>query len=268
LNLEIANTSRTPAFNLQLFNAKDERTFTIYSTGGRVNVYFNPSTARLNRFGGAGKRFQIEEKTDAMGENIRVAIVMDRPAKTFRVFMAGKEVGKIPFKEDEAAEALEVGGVSLSPMSIGPGSKNRITRLWLAPWDGLPVATPAPAKNAEPAGEGAEPKKDTAPLPVIHLANGDEFAGTLGKIGAGLITVDSDAGPLELPGKRVAWIHFPANAEAVTDHFPRLRFHDRGLLSVKDLRIEDDRVKCTTLQGQPLDFPRSIVKEIVYRTLE
>jgi hypothetical protein len=270
LNLEIANTGRSPAFNIQLFNARDERTFTIYSIGGRVNVYFNPSAVRLNRFAGAGKRFQVEETIDAAGGNIRVTLVMDRPAKTFRVFMAGKEIGKIPFKEEEAGDALEVGGMTLVPMSSGvvSGKASRIAKMWLSPWDGLPVATAAPAKKPEPSAEGAEPKKDSAKLPVIHLANGDEFAGTIGKIGPDLVSVDSDAGPLELPGKRVAWIHFPGNTETVTDHFPRLRFHDRGLLSVKDLHIDNDRVKCTTLQGQSLDIPRSVVKEIVYRPLE
>jgi hypothetical protein len=53
-----------------------------------------------------------------------------------------------------------------------------------------------------------------------------------------------------------------------SDHFPRLRFHDRGLLSVKDLLFEDERVRCKTLEGQSLEFPLSLVKEVVYRPLE
>jgi hypothetical protein len=258
LNLELRNPGSTPGFSIQLFNSKDERTFTVYAFGGRVNVYFNPSTARLNRFAGGGKRFQVEGKAEAASDTIRVSIVLDRPAKTFRVFMAGKEVGKIPFKEDEAREALDACGMSLTPTSYSSanGKQNRITRIWLAPW----------SASAETAS-GTPEKKDPAPEPIIYLANGDEFAGTIEKLGPDQVSVDSEAGPLELPAKRVAWIHFPGNA-ATPAPYPRLRFHDRGLLSVTDIAVGNDRVKCHTLQGQPLDFPLRLVKEITWRPLD
>jgi hypothetical protein len=80
--------------------------------------------------------------------------------------------------------------------------------------------------------------------------------------------VESDAGPLELPSKRVAWIRFPGSGADDAKHFPHLRFHDRGLLSVTDLHIENDRVKCKTTHGQALEFPLSLVKEVVWRALE
>ena len=107
----------------------------------------------------------------------------------------------------------------------------------------------------------------TAPTPVIYLANGDEFPGSIEKISPDLVTVNSDAGPLELPGKRIAWIRFPGEERPPADHFPRLHFHDRGLLSVNDLQVTENRVKCKTLDGQPLDFPIGVVKEVVWRPL-
>lgn len=264
LNLEVANPGRGPSFSIQIYNSKDERTFSISAGGGRVYVNFNPSTVRLNRFAVGGKRFQVEEKVESTGGISRVTIVLDRPARTFRVFMAGKEVGKIAFKEDEANEALDIGGMSLTTTSYSAtgGMQNRVTRIWLAPWDGTSPAT----KKEKVAAEG-EAKNDAAPPPVIHLMNGDEFAGGIEKLTADLVTVNSDAGPLELPGKRVAWIHFPGTTAADAVHFPRLRFHDRGLLSVQDLQIGTERVKCKTLQGQSLEFPLSVVKEAVWRPL-
>ena len=296
VNLDITNPGRSPSFSLQLFNAKDERTFTVSAGGGRVYVYFNPGTARLNRFAAGGKRFQVEEKIDPAGGITRIAIVLDRPAKTFRVFMGGKEVGKIPFKQEEANEALDACGMSLSPWyySSAGGKQSRIARIWIAPWSGpsdsasgsaekveapgrnAPDEANAPAEKKEPAAPepkkdpapAPEPGKDSAPTPTIYLANGDEFTGAIGKLTADLVTVESDAGPLELPGKRIAWIHFPGSTADSADHFPRLRFHDRGLLSVKDLQIGEERVKCNTLQGQPLDFPLGLLKEVVWRALD
>jgi len=269
VNLEMPNTGRSAAFHIQLYNSRDERTFTVYCIGGRVNVYFNPGSARLNRFGGGGKNFQTEAKADPGSGNVRVSVVLDRPAKTFRVFMAGKEIGKIAFKENEATEALDVGGISLTPMSsgLGSGGQGRIAGIWLAPWDAPPAKTTGPADKKEAGAAGAEPAKDSAPEPAIYLANGDEFTGAIEKISAGVVTVNSEAGPLELPGKRVAWIHFPGPDARETKHFPRLRFHDSGVLSVQDLHIENERVKCRTMQGQALEFPLSLVKEVVWRPL-
>ena len=114
----------------------------------------------------------------------------------------------------------------------------------------------------------AEVKKDSAPMPTLHLANGDEFTGTIGKFSSEEVAVNSDAGPLELPTARVAWMSFPGSPSGETRHFPHLRFHDSGLLSVKDLRIENDRVKCSTVQGQAIEFPLALVKEVVWRPLE
>ena len=80
--------------------------------------------------------------------------------------------------------------------------------------------------------------------------------------------VNSDeAGPLELPRERVAWLNFPGSAPASPGTFPRLRFHDRGMLSIQDLRIADGRVKCKTLDGEALDFPLSLVREVIYRAV-
>jgi hypothetical protein len=271
VSIEIANPSRSASFNVQLYNSKDERTFTIYAFGGRMNVYFNPgASARNNRLGGAGKRFQVDERTETSGGNFRMTAVMDRPTKTFRLFVSGKEIGKIPFKEDDAKDALDVGAMSLTPMSSGLANskQSRIAGIWLAPWGGSPASPGSPAGKEEAPAPGTEPKKDAAPVPTIYLANGDEFAGAIEKLTADALTVNSDAGPLDLPCTRVAWIRFPGPEVTPADHFPRLRFHDRGLLSVKDLHIGDDRVKCTTLQGQALEFPLNLVKEVVYRPLD
>ena len=263
MNFEVSNPGRGPSFSAQLFNSKDERTFTITVNGGRVYVYFNPSSVRMNRLAVGGKRFQVEGKSESTDDTARVTLVLDRPAKTFRVLMAGKEIGKIPFKEDEAKEALDVGGMSLNTTSYtaAMGMQNRIARIWLAPWSGSPEAGKIDTGAAD-----AEVKD--APAQIIFLMNGDEFAGTIEKVSGEIVTVNSDAGPLELPASRVAWIHFPRAAAAAANHFPHLRFHDRGLLSVEELRIEAERVTCKTMQGQALDFPLSVVKEVVWRPLD
>jgi len=262
LNLEVTNPVRGASFSVQLYNSKDERTFTITINGGRAYVYFNPGSARLNPFAAGGKRFQIEEKAVSTGGSTRLGIVLDRPAKTFRVFIAGKEIGKIPFRDNEAGEALDAAGMSFTPMfyTSAKGTQNRVAHIWLAPWDGLPAGEKR-EKDATDAGA-----KDIS-SPVIYLANGDEFQGTVEKITADTVSVGSDAGPLELPGKRIAWIRFPGDTAAVQEHYPHLRFRDRGLLSVENLRIEGDRVNCQTLHGQALDFPLSVVKEAVWHPL-
>ena len=270
VNLEMTNPGRSPVFNTQLYNSRGEPSFTIYRLGERVNVYFNPNAARLHQFAGGGKRFNIEAKADSAEGSARIGIVLDRPEKTFRVLIDGKEIGKMAFKENEAAEALDVGGISLSAMSTGltNGSPQRITGIWLAPWEGMRKGPTAPNKNEEGAAPDAKPEKDAVLMPTIHLANGDECAGTIEKFSAGQMMVNSEAGPIELPSGRVAWISFPGSAADEERHFPHLRFHDSGMLSVNDLHIESDRVKCKTMHGQPLDFPLNLVKEIVWRPLE
>jgi len=267
LNFEVDNPTRTGSFNLQVFNSKDDRTFTVYTFGGRVNAYFNPSSTRLNRFGGAVKRFQVDEQAKPEGRTLRMSLVFDRPGKAFRVLMDGKEVGKIAFKADEADEALDVGGLSITPMASGVngGRQSRIANFWMAPWAG-PVAV-KPATPEKQPGEEPQSSNDSAFLPTIYLANGDEFSGKLDGITADILKVNSEAGPLELPRERVAWLNFPGSAPAPPGSFPRLRFHDRGMLSIKDLRIADDRVKCKTLDGMPLEFPLSLVREVVYRAV-
>ena len=254
LNFEVVNPGRGASFSVQLFNSKDERTFTVTVNGSRVYVYFNPGSARLNQLAGGGKRFQVEGRAESAGAVARVSVVLDRPARMFRVFMAGKEIGKIPFKESEVDGAFDVGGMSLNTASYTSvrGMQNRIARIWLAPWDGASLWS-AGVQGASEA--------------VIHLINGDEFAGSVEKISGDRVAVNSDAGLLELPGQRVAWIHFPTDAEAVPEHFPRLRFYDSGVLSLKELEIAGDRVKCLTLQGQQLEFPLNAVKEAVWRPI-
>ncbi len=278
ISFDIISSGRTPYFSAQIYNSKDERTFSITASGTRLYVYFNPGFSRVNRVGAAPKNIQIENKSETTGDRIRVSLIMDRPAKTFRVIMGGKEVGKIAFKGDEAKEALDACGFSLQPMSFGTATgraQNRIEHMWLAPWSG--TAAPLAAAPDKEKAANADPKKDPAPdaekkdapesMPTIFLSNGDEFSGTIEKLTSELVTVNSDAGPLELPGKRIAWIRFPGGERPPADHFPRLRFHDRGLLSVNDLQVTDSRVKCKTLDGQPLDFPISVVKEVVWRPL-
>ena len=286
LSFDTFTPSRTTYFNAQFYNSKDERTFSVSASGSRIYIYYTPVFSRQNRVVAPPKQIQIENKTEASGGVSRVTIVLDRPANTFRIRVGGKEVGKIAFKEDEAKAALDICGMTLttSYYSSTSSRQGRIEHLWFAPWNGPPdTATNVTAKagtekaaekEKAPAAEEA-PKKDlapeakvsTAPTPVIYLANGDEFPGSIEKITPDLVTVNSDAGPLEFPAKRVAWIHFPGCSESIAGHFPRLRFHDRGLLSVNDLHIGSDHVACKTLDGQPLDFPLSVVKEVIWRPI-
>ena len=266
LNFDVITPSRSLYFNAQIYNARNERTFSISASGTRMHVYFNPGSSRINRAGMGQKQFQLENMKESTGGSVRVSIVLDRPAKTFRVLISGKEAGKIAFKEDDAKEALDACGMTLttSYYSSVSGRQSRVERIWLAPCGAISAAVPKveAEKAATPASEaGASP----APASIIYLANGDEFSGAIEKITADHVTVNSDVGPLEFPGNRVAWFHFPGSAESVSEHFPRLRFHDRGLLSVNDLHIGSERVQCKTLGGQALDFPLGVVKEVVWR---
>jgi hypothetical protein len=283
INFEVVTTGLGRSFNAQLYNSKEERTFSITASGTRLYVYYSPGFARANR-GGAPKNFQVENKGGSEGGRMRVSLVMDRAAKTFRVIKDGKEAGKITFKGDEAKEALDACGFSLSAPTAYSSTKGnvqgRVASMWLAPWSGMTVALapapvaeekekPAPGDGAKKEPEaGAEKKNAAETAPNVFLANGDDFSGTIEKLTAELVAVNSDAGPLELPGKRVAWIRFPGPDRAEVTHFPHLRFHDRGLLSVNDLHINDGRVQCKTLDGQPLDFPLNVVKEVVWRPLD
>ena len=281
INFEVFAPGQSRSFNAQIYNSRDERTFSISSSGTRLYVYYNPGFTRANRVG-APKNFQIESKAPTESGKVRVSLVIDRPAKTFRVILDGKEAGKIAFKGDEAKDALDACGFSLSaPTSYSSSARGmvqgRVANMWLAPWTAAPVPSSAtaekdkPAANAEPKKEpdAATEKKDPVEAaPNVFLANGDEFAGAIEKLTADLVTVTSEAGPLELPGKRVAWLRFPGPERPAAAHFPRLRFHDRGLLAVNDLQITEDRVKCKTLDGQPLDFPLNVVKEVVWRSLD
>ena len=278
INFETSTPGRTTYFHAQIFNAKEERTFTVQASGTRMYIYYNPNSSRPNRVGmAAPKQLQIENKSE--DGRARVSLVLDRPAKTFRIIIGEKEVGKIPFKEDDAKDALDACGVTLttSYYSATASGHSRIDHLWLAPWNPPAAKTSAgAAKSADkPADKPPEKEAALAPdagmkadfTPVIHLANGDDFPGTIDKITPELVTVNSDAGPLEFPVKRIAWIHFPNCSEPITDHYPRLRFHGRGVLSMNDLHITADRVQCKTLGGQALDFPLSVVKEIVWRPI-
>ena len=288
IHFEVLAHAQSRSFSAQIYNSKQECTFSITSSGRLLYVSYNPGFTRANRVI-APKNFQIEKKNAGESSSVRVSLVMDRSAKTFRVIMEGKEVGKIAFKASEAKEALDACGFSLSTAySTTKGNVNgRVASLWLAPWSGTTAslaAAPVAAEKDKPVAEKDKPSDDAEPkkeaetgtekkdavetAPNVFLANGDDFTGRIQKITADLVTVDSEAGPIELPGKRVAWIRFPSPERPSAEHFPRLRFHDRGLLSVNDLHISDDRVKCKTLDGQLLDFPLNVVKEVVWRPLD
>jgi hypothetical protein len=288
IHFEVLAHAQSRSFSAQIYNSKQECTFSITSSGRLLYVSYNPGFTRANRVV-APKNFQIEKKNAGESSSVRVSLVMDRSAKTFRVIMEGKEVGKIAFKASEAKEALDACGFSLSTAySTTKGNVNgRVASLWLAPWSGTTAslaAAPVAAEKDKPVAEKDKPSDDAEPkkeaetgtekkdavetAPNVFLANGDDFTGRIQKITADLVTVDSEAGPIELPGKRVAWICFPGPERPSAEHFPRLRFHDRGLLSVNDLHISDDRVKCKTLDGQHLDFPLNVVKEVVWRPLD
>ncbi len=274
INFESFTPGRTTYFNAQIYNAKDERTFSVQASGTRLYIYYNPTSSRRNRIGmAAPKQLQIENKAE--GGSARVSLVFDRPGKTFRIIIGEKEVGKIPFKEEDAKDALDACGMTLTTSYYSSSNSNhsRIEHLWFAPWN--PPAANTSTGTAKPVDKPPEKEGTAAPdtemkadsAPVIHLSNGDDFPGTIDKITPELVTVNSDAGPLEFPVKRIAWIHFPNCSEPIADHYPRLRFHDRGVLSMNDLHITADRVQCRTLGGQALDFPLSIVKEIVWRPI-
>ena len=265
IRFEIENQNRNGSFNLQLFNSKEEQTFSLYSSGGRLNAYYNGRSSDGNNLGGM-RRFQFEEKSIATSPKMEITLAFDRSTRALRAFVNGKEAGKIVFKPDIVRTAFDVAGISITPMfgsTTGPAS--RLKNIWIGPWeDPAPVAPPA--GEAAKAGAAEEkPAASAAPAPVVHLVNGDEFAGRILGFSADELKADSDAGPLDLPRDRVSWVRFPGAAPKDGGHYPRIRFNDRGVLSVKNLTIGEDRVKCATLEGQSLDFPLSVVKELVFR---
>ncbi len=272
VNFQSATPGRASYFNAQISNSKNERTFSVQASGTRLYVYFNPPYSRARRAAVGGQK-QIEIATNESGKT-DVSLVFDRPGKAFRIIIGGKEVGKMTFKEGEAEEALDACGVTLttSYYSSPNAGRSRIEHIWLAPWSAAAEKVSLTGKTAgkspeNDAAKEANAEKATPTEPVMFLANGDDFTGAIEKITPELVTVNSDAGPLEFPAKRVAWIHFPQCAEPIAEHYPRLRFRERGLLSVNDLHIGNDRVQCKTLSGMPLEFPLNLVREIVWRPL-
>jgi len=264
IHFEIEGSNRSNSFNVQIMNSRQEQTFSLYSYGGgQMQGHYQGRGADAAR-GGGMKQFQFQDKVLANAAKIEVTLVLDRNARAFRAFVNGKEAGKIVFKPEQVQAAFDLASVNITPSFGGGGDRaSRVANLWIGPWEG------AGPQTADPAGEkpndGANPAGSAEPRPVIHLANGDEFSGKLLALTADELKADSEAGPLELPRDRVAWVRFPGAAPNNGGHYPRLRFHDRGVLSVTDLVVDAEKVKCRTLQGQAIEFPLSVVKEVVWR---
>jgi membrane-associated protease RseP (regulator of RpoE activity) len=266
LSFEILNPSRNTSFNVRLFNLRGDQTLSLHCYNGRATVYFNPGRSGRAVFGGGAKHFQLDDVTREGGGSLRIGLILDRPERTFRLLSNEREVGKVQFKDDDAREMLEAAGMVVTPMYSSAGKPVRIGNLWRGPWEGRPAPQIEAPVAQEPEAPGEKRAAEPAP-PVIYLANGDEFAGSIEALEGDVLKVNSEAGLLELPRERVAWIRFPVSGPAPAAVYPRLRFHDRGLLSVQGLEIGIDRVKCRMLDGQPLEFPLSLVKEIVWRSL-
>ncbi len=248
VNLEMETAEAAPAFQIQLFNAKDQPTISLFCPGnGRIYFGFNAATDGGNGQRFTNKDFRLPRTSE---KKLQLSLVLDRPARAFRVLAAGQEIGRVTFKKEEADAALEVAGINITPQ--GARRPWRLANLWLAPWAALSdqgTASALPPRTQQ----------------VIHLANGDETSGEIEGIDAALLTLNTDVGKLTLPLQRVTLLSFPGPETARPENAVRLRFHDRGVLSVTNLQIEKDRIACQTLQGQRLEFPLALVKELVYQ---
>lgn len=261
VNLELETADVMPSLQIQLFNTKEQPTINVYCPGnGRVYVGFNTVPDGLNgaRFG--NKEFSFPRSRE---KKLRISLVLDVPGRNFRMIFDGKEVGRIAFKEAEARATLDIAGINITPQ--GGRKLCRVSNLWLAPWSGPSDRGADPTGKQDAGRPAAEPQKNAREPEVIYLANGDEATGKVEGIEANLMTVNTEVGSLALPLQRVAWLQFPGPEVPRSEDAIHLRFHDRGVLTVKELHIENDRVACQTSEGQALVFPLALVKELVYQ---
>lgn len=294
LSFTLRTTKGPASYSFQLFFDENKQGFMVQ--GGWDSAYLYDMAPRRN--GGAffnqPQQLEFGDKIGSEGNVRRFRFLADRKAGRIWMFVNDRMVGSL--SKRVGGDNPKGKGISIVPQPMM--SRITISNLWIAPWSGtlppeaiaraaadesttalakgadpLPAAELAkagerPARQANPAPKSEDPKTPVIAAPpvdadAIALSNGDETTGKILKATGDSITVQCDVGDLEIPLKLATLVEFAKKPAAPASGI-RLRFAEKGALTVDSFRIENDQVICKAASTGELSFPLSQLSEIIY----
>jgi hypothetical protein len=189
----------------------------------------------------AWRNIPVREKIGDATSRMAVRAFVDSKQGTLDLFINGVLVVRYGRVANERIPGI---GETLS-LSVDQGQESPtvLSNLWIGPWSGdLP-------QPEIPAGA------------TTVLTNGDTASTAPTKVADGKFTIESEAGPLELPVEKVEAIEFggelaPAHAKG------RIRLTDGCVLSVDSFRWENGELAAQSAIFGELRFPATAVGEI------
>ena len=284
----VLRTTKGPAsYSIQLFFDENKPGFMVQ--GGWDSAYLYDMAPRRN--GGAffnqPQQLEFGDKIGSEGNERRFRFLADRKAGRIWMFVNERLVGSL--SKRVGGDNPKGKGISIMPQPMM--SRVSISNLWIAPWSGTlppeatsraaeepsttalakgenPLAEPPKDKNAPEAPKPATPKAPPTPVAdpdadAIALTNGDETTGKVLKATGDTITMQCDVGEIDVPLRLATLVEF-AQKTAAPNRGVRLRFAEKGALTVDSFRIENDRVICASAATGELAFPLSQLSEIIY----
>jgi hypothetical protein len=234
------------AFTAQLFFDEKGPGYLLQLYAGGIYIY--DAGARQQMRAGGQQQLQFGDKVKAKARQRHIQVLADRRIGRLTILVDGVVIGQVGPKSGAPPRNLGR-NVILTNSVPGPCT---FANLWVGPWNGQTPGLPS--------GPDALPH-------TILLANGDETRGTVGSLTADAATIDSEAGPIEIPTARLIALDF-GGASSARSQGTRLRLADWGALTAKSFRVEKDEViGQSDLLGE-FKLPRSAVHEIVFAAPE
>ena len=229
-----------PNFGLILGTKKNQGT--LNATFNYFQLYLSMQNPKARRQD--SRNIPLRDKFPDASSRMALRVFVDRKVGTTAFYINGALILRTGQQAAERLPGLgEVVSITASPNQAD--SVTILSNLWIGPWNG---ELPRP-------GEGVPP--------LTALANGDSAPSVPVKMGDGKFTVESEAGPLELPLEKVQAVEFggvmtPGKAAA------RIRLADGGAVHVDGFRWDGKDLAAHSAILGDLRFAAGAVGELIF----
>ena len=240
-SFEVTSETAPISFAAQLFTSAEKPGYMMQFHGETAHLY--DMSPRARRGGVFQQQYQFAEKLKSGQKQRRIRILAERTSGKMTLVVDGVVVGQ--FAQKGGTGPRELGrSIMLMPQI---NLRCTFSDLWIGPWDGELDST----------------RTATQQVGRIVLANGDEADGTLESATPEMATLVSEVGNIEVPTRRLTMVDFGGTVASSPEGAMRLRMAERGALTIRSYRIENEAVVCDTEIAGELKMPLSAVRELV-----
>jgi hypothetical protein len=181
------------------------------------------------------------ERTDLRSTRASFRVLVDTERGTASVSVNGLKPATMGDRGKGGSPGL---GQKLQISVGGNGLQHVLSNVWIAPWNGEDTS----------AGAGG---------PTIVFANGDVSAGEPTKFSEGRFSLESEAGPLEVPAERIAAVRFRGEPSAARAP-GRIRLYDGSVINVESFRWDGSGLAARGVNIGDFRLAVDDVRELVF----